>query len=70
MAKLMHNERKELFSTELVMVPSFKSNTGWRYVKKEHLANRQKEILRKLPGVKHKLNPLPKEPLSKSDVNA
>lgn len=40
MAELMSKEKEELFMPDLVMVPSFRSVTGWQYVKRDRIDNR------------------------------
>ena len=67
MAELMSKEKEDLFKPDLVMVPSFRSVTGWQYVKNDKIENRQKEVCKKLPGlrshIKHKFH------FSKDDPN-
>ena len=50
---------------DLVMVPSFKSATGWQYV--DTIGKKQREILRKLPGLRGHLKS--KLKISKDDPN-
>ena len=48
----MNAESKEFQRPDLIMVPSTKSTTGWKYVEKSHLdAIREKRTM-KLPGLK------------------
>ena len=37
MAELMSKEKEDLFKPDLVMVPSFRSVTGWQYVKNDKI---------------------------------
>ena len=40
LAKRMCEERKELFMPDLVMVPSIRSATGWKFVQQSHIGKR------------------------------
>ena len=40
MAEMMILEKEDLFKPDLVMVPSFRSVTGWQYVKHQRIDNR------------------------------
>ena len=70
-AEIMAAEKKEFESKDLVMVPSMKSNTGWKYIQGDQLEKIRNQKHSMLPGLKGAINNNAKklEPIGKDDPN-
>lgn len=68
-AEIMAAESKEFLNKNLIMVPSMKSNTGWKYIQGEQLEKIQQQKHRMLPGLKGAVKAGKLEPISKDDPN-
>ena len=68
-AEIMNSESTKFTRQDLVMVPSLKSVTGWKYVENTELDKIRDARKSKLPGINGVLKPKAIGPLSKDDPN-
>ena len=68
-AEIMNSESTKFTRQDLIMVPSLKSVTGWKYIENTELDKIRETRKSKLPGINGVLKPKAIGPLSKNDPN-
>ena len=61
MAEVMNNEKKDFYDPDNIMVPSTKSPTGWKIIKKDQLERIRSHRTKNLPGLQGALKARPIE---------